>query len=316
MKLKIQIIYKSKYFEAYSIALNQAINEFGFSSSINNKLELKNEELDAVIYVGMHEFYNEHIVSGHHAIVCGIQTEQFPTFNSGGLNYGYQRLKIFKKNFHKFDFIFDWNQEIVDSYKSNKLVFFPHGYHPEFARSTLDKNKKYDIIFIGDPTGIRNRRAHILNDLREKYLFHPKHNNLWGVEKDLALSESKIILNLHFEDSFTFESPRFYEALSGGHFFLSEKSVNSFPFEENVDFASFYLHTIHEKISYYLNNYDEAVKIAENGHRKCKSFSINKNISLVLEKILLEKYNRKYGSYRLHKKLQKFGLKYFKLLDF
>lgn len=122
---------------------------------------------------------------------------------------------------------------------------------------------------------------------------YPKYEKLWGEEKEQAIMSSKICLNIHFDNSLVYESPRMYEYLANKKFVLSEKISDSYPFIEGEDYESFYINNIVQKIEYYLVHPEERNRIAMNGYNKINHYLIDDNIEVILERFILEKWIRK-----------------------
>lgn len=211
--------------------------------------------------------------------------------------------------------IFEWSPASYRFLKNKyeNVYFFPHSNIK--AMSYLEKYKnieeKHDLFFCGWATGIGNRRTKILEVLTNKYHVYPKYENIWEDEKAKAIMSSKICLNIHFDNSLVFKSPRMYEYLANKKFVLTEKISNSYPFNEGEDYDYFYINNMIQKIDYYLSNPEERARIASNGYNKINQYMLDDSISIILERFLLEKWIRK--SRRTNSKIiffHKMGLHY------
>ena len=182
------------------------------------------------------------------------------------------------------------------------LVHFPFSFFDELTTSDLSapvQEQKYDLLFIGEATGVDGRRERILNMLDRKYNLYPLKSNLWGEEKADAILNSKICLNLHFDNSLCCEYPRLGDYFANKKFVLSEKMYNFLPFIDGEDYVSFYEGQLCKTIDYYLANPNEAKLIASNAFDKFSKFSLDEKVDMLLSPLILEKYNRKKFDYRL-----------------
>lgn len=227
-------------------------------------------------------------------INIGIQTEQIYNEFELGFSRGWLNKYKLARKMRKVDLIFNWSPTLSKKYslKNKKYHFSPYGFTSKTNHDNL-ATKKYDIIFIGNTLGIDLRRKKIIELLKEKYHFYPKHGQLWGKEKIQAISESKICLNLHYDYSSSFESPRFFEYIENGGFVLSEHVFDSFPFKAHEDYVPTNLNEIFEKVDFYLVNPDERQKIIDNSKNKLKFYTMENSFSKIISTVDYYNYNKK-----------------------
>lgn len=303
MTLKIAVVAEGKFFDDYRNALVREIEKQGFTAQGFDYINYDYKP-DAFVVIGIHKYgrfkrYNDFIY-------CGIQTEQLPTRQSGGRLFGSDKLIEFYKHYREYDVIFEWSSQIFAKLSSTRknIVYFPYSsfdeicYRRELTHKTWGE-MGYDILFVGAPTGIQNRRAALLDRLRKNFAVYPKCSGLWGKEKELAILDSRICLNMHFEFAAYCEYPRLFEYLSNNKFMLSEQISDSAPFIDGEHFVSFYESNMIERVGYYLSKPEEASAIAEKGYRRTQEYHLSKTIHRLLVPIILEKHHRKTIDFRL-----------------
>lgn len=276
----ISIINNGTYFNEY---VNELVSFFAAKKKkvkVYKKFDKKNKT-DLVIVINPLKKRISNLSRRH--VLVSIQTEQIYNPYEKGLRHYYSKINTYKNVLKKFDLIFEWNPTVYKYYSRvfNNIRFLKHGYLSIYKKYYNEKiEKKYDLFFIGNPTGINQKRKIMLESLGKKYSFHPFSSNisgtqLWGKEKYIAIQESKICINIHFDHSAVFESPRIYEFLSMQSFVLSEYIFDSFPFVQGKDYVYTYLENFDNYINHYLNNPIERKKIALNGHKNVQKTDIN-----------------------------------------
>lgn len=130
---------------------------------------------------------------------------------------------------------------------------------------SLDRKDK-DILFYGDTNC--PRRQKFLHAIQEKYPIKIV-NNLFGNDMQIALHQTKIIVNIHYYEGALLETTRIYEALSEGCLVISEKSTDSSEYpelESLVDFVEIGdISAMCERIDYWLSDPDRlSAKLEEN----------------------------------------------------
>jgi hypothetical protein len=172
---------------------------------------------------------------------------------------------------------------------------------------------EYDVLFVGKPTGINNRREKILEKIDKKFKLYPKSYGLWGDEKRNAILSSKICLNIHFEFSYVFESPRIYEYIVNKRFVLSESIINSFPFEKGRHYETFNGFNLIDKINHFLDDEKSRIKIQNEAYQMASNFPLKNSVNDMINVFELERYNKKNRKYRFNNKLFHYtGFSYFK----
>lgn len=165
MNLKVAVVSNSIYFESYKTALVREIKSKGFEAKGFDHLSYGYEP-DVFLIIGVHSYGKFNRYSDF--IYCGVQTEQLPTKNTGGRIFGADKIKLFHKLYKNYDFIFEWSISIFEHYKNRytNMIYFPYAYFDELdVTSKVSDSKsmeKYDLLFIGDISGVDSRR--------EKYL--------------------------------------------------------------------------------------------------------------------------------------------------
>lgn len=301
MNLKIAVVSNTVFFNDYKNALVREIKNKGFEAVALTAIDYDHKP-DAFIIIGMHRY--KKLIRHNEFIYCGIQTEQLPSRWTGGRSFGANRLRHFRKYYKQYDIIYEWSKELYDEMhtKFKNITYFPHSTYDEIVypiTNSAQPRKQYDLIFIGDPHGIDNRREHLLSKLKNKFNVFPQSNQLWGKNKAEAIQNSKICLNIHFDNASYCEYPRLFEYLSNRKFVLSEKMKNPYPFTDGIDYASFYPNEIENIIEYYLGNGELMSSIANNGYETSKKFELSSTIDKLIMPILIEKSFRKKIDYRI-----------------
>jgi hypothetical protein len=81
----------------------------------------------------------------------------------------------------------------------------PIGYHPCLSRIEPYEKSDIDVLFYGS---INDRRAVVLDELRQRGVKTRHIFNVYGKERDNLIARSKIVLNLHFYSAQVFEIVR------------------------------------------------------------------------------------------------------------
>jgi hypothetical protein len=289
--LKVAVVGRGSHFIPYREALVHSIRKFGFEAKGFETLEYDYNP-DVFLIINPIQYKN-HRFNKRDFIYVGIQTEQISNGEVYCIEMGKKNYNKLKPCFREYDFIFEWSPTAYKYLKKkhDNVYFFPHCNFEalQYYKKHPNIEEKYDLLFIGWPTGIYNRREDLLKILSDRYNVYPKYEELWGEEKEKAILASKICLNIHFDNALVFESPRMYEYLANKKFVLTERISNSYPFIEGQDYDSFYIHNILDKIDYYLSNQQKREYIAQNGYNKINRFMLDEHIYLILERILLEK---------------------------
>jgi hypothetical protein len=140
--------------------------------------------------------------------------------------------------------IWDYSHDNIAFLQQHGLdaKYLPLGYHPCLERITPAPNKDIDVLLYGSSNPRREAVLHDLrstNDISVKHLF-----GVYGQERDVWISRSRIILNVHFYETKLFESVRVSYLVNNRCFVLCETSQGypyegvRLPFAEYADIAS------------------------------------------------------------------------------
>lgn len=303
--IKIAVISKSDYFREYTSALVRSFRSLGAEAET---FEFMNHDYKPdgflVIHPGMfrkEKFYHKEFAYG------AVQTEQISSPEVGAKEYALPRYQIMLKEYRRYDFIFEWSRASWQTIKKRKdnIYFIPHGglEEYEYFRQYPNEKEQFDLLFLGDITGFRNRRTGILEHLDKKYKLYPYTKPIWGEEKKKAILGSKICLNIHYQESQVFESPRIYEYLCNRRFVLSEPIYDPYPFEDGTDLVSFLPFNLTNLIDKYLNDAPKRLAIAESGYQKTRTHSADRYARTIVQRFQLEKSMRARLRYRVRDRL-------------
>jgi spore maturation protein CgeB len=148
-----------------------------------------------------------------------------------------------------------------------------------------DFEYKYDVTFIGQISNVvtHTDRKKYLNSVGFKHF-----NNVYGLEHNKIVNESKINLNFSHTDG-TGASVRIYKILASGGFLMTTPWVKKYmekSFTINKDFVIFTNEKdLKEKINYYLNNENERNEIRLCGYNTVQKYLPNSWASRIIKKI-------------------------------
>lgn len=216
----------------------------------------RNENVDAVVFSKCNEV--------HHRVVdeCNKMCKTILWYMDP-VNTNFSQSLITK--IQKCDYIFCALWESYEKAKGiggDKVHFLHEGYD-HIQNYVVDTEPKYDATFIGM---LRNKRVQYHQALKFTVI-----SNAYGEKHSNAVAESKI--NLNFTEGGT--SDRTYKVLASKGFLLTEPWPNmeqDFTIGEDLDIFT-NVDELKEKITYYLKNEDERLRIAENGYKKVQKFS-------------------------------------------
>jgi ribosome-binding factor A len=100
----------------------------------------------------------------------------------------------------------------------------PIGHVKELERIPENVNKDIDVLFYGL---MNERREAIVSDLRDRGLNVVVSTNLFGENRDLLISRSKVVLNVHYYEAKVLEMVRISYLLTNGCVVVSEVGVES-----------------------------------------------------------------------------------------
>jgi len=99
----------------------------------------------------------------------------------------------------------------------------PIGHVKELERISANVNKDIDVLFYGL---MNERREGIISALRERGLKVVVSTNLFGENRDVLISRSKLVLNVHYYQAKVLELVRISYLLTNGCVVVSESSGN------------------------------------------------------------------------------------------
>lgn len=295
-KLDVLILGNQEYFSEFINDFKDYFESMGIDCTVSEKSNTLDKFNLLIIVNPLVQFKNlkfkKNIIS-----VC-IQTESINTEFELGLWSFLRRFN--KKNIasilQRFNIIYDTSRGNKEFYIRHNLVHkhLNYGFSKFYdANNNSSLQKEFDLIFLGTPDGVNNRRGNLLDLLKSKYHVYPEHYKIWGKEKLEALQKSKICLNIHYDYGRAYGSPRFFESLSAGTLLLTEPVRDSFPFIEGEDYIIFLnKDDLIRKIDFYLANNDITSKIQSNGYSKAKFFKRESSFNLIISDVQNEIYKR------------------------
>lgn len=303
--VKIAVVSSSQYFTEYAHALVRSFRALGAEAeSFDHFNHDYGPDGFLVIHPGMfrkQKFYHKDFIYG------AVQTEQISSPEVGAREYALPRYNIMLREYKRYDFTFEWSRASYRTIKKRKdsIYFVPHGGLKEYDYSAQypDEKEEYDLLFLGDNTGYKGRRTELLEWLDRKYRLYPWQKPVWGEEKKKAILRSKICLNIHYQESLVFESPRIYEYLCNKRFVLTEPVFDPYPFEDGKDFVSFLPFNLSAQIDLYLRDEKKRKAVAESGYRKTLDHPLERYAGIFLQRFQLEKGMRTRLRYRVRDRL-------------
>lgn len=113
------------------------------------------------------------------------------------------------------------------------------GHHPVLERIDAHAEKRIDVLFYGS---LNERRAEVLHDLDRRGVRVHHAFGVYGAARDMLISQSKVVLNLHHFDAKVFEIVRVSYLLANGCFVVSETGGDTeleAPYRECLAFADY-----------------------------------------------------------------------------
>lgn len=115
----------------------------------------------------------------------------------------------------------------------------PIGWVPELTRIAPATTEDIDVLFYGS---LNERRAAVLEELRDRGLQVHAAFGVYGSERDRLIARSKVVLNVHFYEAKVFEIVRVSYLLANRRCVVSERGadpVEEREFEGGVAFAAY-----------------------------------------------------------------------------
>jgi hypothetical protein len=110
--------------------------------------------------------------------------------------------------------VWDYSEKNISNLNTLGITQVKHlkiGYQKELNRIKKINSRDSDVLFYGS---VNDRRAKVLNALKESGLNIQNVFGIYGAEKDALIQRSKVVLNLHYYDSQIFEIIRVFYLLT------------------------------------------------------------------------------------------------------
>ena len=296
-KHRIAVVGKREFFIKVRDALVECIRKYGFEANAYAEIEEALRDKPTCVVVMQPMMYP--IPEDRSVIWIMIQTEQlFHNEKWPKQPFFVKNLNAIKSYLNAYDIILECVKQNIDGLKKMTdatIVHFPSYWYPSLEEdkdriSSLD-DKEYDLLFIGTMPGIDNRRKKLLDYLSEHYKVFPE-TVMWYEEKSKAIANSKICLNIHFDESRQMEMMRMCDYFAYESFVLSEPMYHTEPFVEGQDYVEFFWTNICEKIDYYLAHDEERKRIAQNAHQKLHQYTLMESAKILIDTLLLVSYDK------------------------
>ena len=165
------------------------------------------------------------LLIGCHLIDASL-TDQIPadtiilnTEQIGGVNEEWQqRVLHYLRTFPSWDYSWE-NIARLKDLGIHTTKFFRIGYHPRLQRIPADKEKDIDVLFYGS---MSEPRAAILDGLERRSARVQKLFGVFGQDRDAWIARSKLVLNLHFYKTKTFEVVRVHYLMNNAKAIVSQ----------------------------------------------------------------------------------------------
>lgn len=206
--------------------------------------------------------------------------------------------------------IFFLNCSYSEQFLKNKNInakFIPFGYIREvFYKDKVYEKYKCDILFIGSYSKerekvlkfVQNFNLHIYGPgWKDSYLKDKvKGEGLYAEEMRKAFNSAKIVINIHRNFLFRKNKKlygnsinlRVFEALGSAAFLLSDEKKDIIKLFKNKKELVLYknLDELKKYIKFYLKNESKRKKIALNGYKKVKSYSLDKILNIIIKDVI------------------------------
>ena len=250
-------------------ALNRSLNELGYQSKLIKTSTLdKIKNCDICIVFAGYRYPKFKKKDGVFYILW--QLEQIPRLGEKTNETEIFRFNQFTKFGKLYNFILDFEEKQTNylKHKGYQAYTLKMGYHPFFEKIKKHPKKyKYDVLFYGRYS---ERRRKLLKILKGKCnIFYSK--TLWGKKKMKKIRDSKICLNIHNDTDNSLEIARIIpDFISNKKFVISEKSCDTYPFQDKKHMIFCSLNKIDNYVDYYLKNDQERNNIANQGYNLLK----------------------------------------------
>jgi len=207
MKINICIIKPANYIHSCAFLelgelIHFSLKELGFDSTLN----FNNYEKNAMnIIIGGHLLNEIDILKLESSTVI-LNTEQIYGEETPWSQMIFRLAKIFD--------IWDYSEKNIEKFYSlgiRNVKFFRIGYQKELMRINSSMNKDVDILFYGS---LNERRKKILDKLTQHGLEVKILFGVYGKNRDEWIQRSKVVINIHYYNSYIFEVIRVFYLLT------------------------------------------------------------------------------------------------------
>jgi hypothetical protein len=240
------------------------------------------------------------IVSGHKNIVMGIHhseelldslPENSIIINTEPLFSAHPSSNEWSSKLLKYGArykLWDYNSKNIETLRMHgfeNVMLFKFGYQKELDRipQVPDTERTIDVLFYGSYS---LRRNEVLNRINSAGLKLHHSFGVYGTKRDELISQSKIVLNVHSDESGVFEIVRAHYLFNNGVALISEvnSTTNIEPFYSKCLISSSYDQlTVNCKAL--INNSDELFALRE---RTKAQFSLNPQVHYIAELLSVE----------------------------
>lgn len=162
------------------------------------------------------------------------------------------------------------NMQNCKQYNLQNIEYVPLGYSDRLDKKIINVDKEYDVLFYGSSCLRRDKLMDKLKNLGIKTYYSTY--KLWSEERDLLISKSKIVLNIHFYENPILETSRLSYLINNKSFVISERSLDPILDHQYKNYLVFSDYDeIPDKCLYYLKNPDKMTDIANKGYEKFKT---------------------------------------------
>ena len=166
-------------------------------------------------------------------------------------------------------YVIDYSYFNTTITKNDKHLFIPYQIIDKeinMLKNMLTCEKIYDVAICGGKTFKRKNIVNILNELGLKVVFI---HNIFGIERDKLIAQSKILLNVHAHDNYiVYESLRCDRWIFSGMLVVSESCIDI----DTIDVRDLILTENYDKLHLFvqnvLHNYDHYYNLYINNLNK------------------------------------------------
>ncbi len=247
---------------------------------------------DVCIIIGAGRFPEFHKKQKKKGVTYALwQTEMLPTTNAELENskIAKYRLTTLEKVLPYYDYYFEHYRLHIPFMKNRGWTvhdYIPLGYHSSLDYTTKfdDLSNKWDALFVGSVYYV-DRRKKQLQLINECCNLRPS-TAAWDDEYYKAILQSRIGLNIHFENINTFESWRIMNLMCNKRLVISEPILNSQPLISGKHFISAEPKKFPSVVCKCAKNFDKYQPIAEAGYKFIKkNLKFNDATKIMIERL-------------------------------